>query len=403
MSKPTPPRDPKISIEHVYKIFGDDPASMLPRVQAGASKREILDEHSHVVGIRDINLDIAAGETFVVMGLSGSGKSTLIRHINRLIEPTAGRILIDGEDVLALDEARLRALRRQKISMVFQRFALLPHKTILANVMYPLRIDGVAREQARERAMEQIETVGLAGYEDRYPRHLSGGMQQRVGLARALATSADILLMDEAFSALDPLIRGDMQAQLKELQAKLHKTIVFITHDLDEALKLGDHIAILNDGELRQVGTGEDILLHPADDYVERFVRDVNRGQVVTLASTARTATTMAVAEVSRQALSAAIARDGVSDVIVVDADDRPLAAVSETVLYEHREKSDDWWRTPGNLPAPRTARDDQVLSDVLSLYAGRSTPLVVVDADGRVVGKMSATDAIAALTTDGG
>ncbi|MGX1305822.1 glycine betaine/proline transport system ATP-binding protein [Amorphus suaedae] len=402
MSTSSPTRDPKISIEHVYKIFGDDPQAVLPRVEAGATKREILEEDGHVVGIRDINLSIAPGETFVVMGLSGSGKSTLIRHINRLIEPTAGRILIDGEDVLTLDEKRLRALRRQKISMVFQRFALLPHKTILANVMYPLRIDGVAKDKARETAMEQIETVGLAGYEDRYPRHLSGGMQQRVGLARALATSADIMLMDEAFSALDPLIRGDMQTQLKELQAKLKKTIVFITHDLDEALKLGDHIAILNDGELRQVGTGEDILLNPADDYVERFVRDVNRGQVVTLASTARDATTMGVAEVSRQGLAEVIARDGVSDVIVVDGDNKPLAAVSETVLYEFRDRSDEWWRTPGNLPAPRTARDDQVLSDVLSLYAGHTTPLVVVDGDGRVVGKMSATDAVAALATDG-
>lgn len=403
MSNSTPPGDPKISIEHVYKIFGDDPASVLPRVQAGASKREILEEASHVVGIRDISLTIAPGETFVVMGLSGSGKSTLIRHINRLIEPTSGRILIDGEDVLALDETRLRALRRQKISMVFQRFALLPHKTILANVMYPLRIDGVPRDKAREAAMEQIETVGLSGYEDRYPHHLSGGMQQRVGLARALATSADILLMDEAFSALDPLIRGDMQAQLKELQAKLHKTIVFITHDLDEALRLGDHIAILNDGELRQVGTGEDILLHPADDYVERFVRDVNRGRVVTLASTRRDVTTLAAAELSRARLSDLIKRDGVDAVVVVDGDNRPVGAVSEATLYAGRDEPDAWWSDAGNLPMPETATDDTVLAEVLPRFAGHSTPLVVVDRDGRVVGGMSATDALASLANDDG
>lgn len=403
MSNSTPTGDPKISIEHVYKIFGDDPASVLPRVQAGASKREILEEAGHVVGIRDISLTIAPGETFVVMGLSGSGKSTLIRHINRLIEPTSGRILIDGEDVLALDETRLRALRRQKISMVFQRFALLPHKTILANVMYPLRIDGVPRDKAREAAMEQIETVGLSGYEDRYPHHLSGGMQQRVGLARALATSADILLMDEAFSALDPLIRGDMQAQLKELQAKLHKTIVFITHDLDEALRLGDHIAILNDGELRQVGTGEDILLHPADDYVERFVRDVNRGRVVTLASTRRDVTTLAAAELSRARLSDLIARDGVDAVVVVDGDNRPVGAVSEATLYAGRDEPDAWWSDTGNLPMPETATDDTVLAEVLPRFAGHSTPLVVVDRDGRVVGGMSATDALASLANDDG
>ena len=403
MSTSTPPRDPKISIEHVYKIFGEDPQSVLPRVQEGASKREILEETGHVVGIRDINLDIAPGETFVVMGLSGSGKSTLIRHINRLIEPTAGRILIDGDDVLTLDEKQLRSMRRQKISMVFQRFALLPHKTVLANVMYPLRVDGVARDKAREAAMEQIETVGLAGYEDRYPRHLSGGMQQRVGLARALATSADVLLMDEAFSALDPLIRGDMQAQLKELQAKLHKTIVFITHDLDEALRLGDHIAILNDGELRQVGTGEDILLHPADDYVERFVRDVNRGRVVTLASTKRDATTLAASELSRARLTELIERDGVDAVVVVDGDNRPLAAVSESTLYASRDEADAWWADANNLPTPETASDDTVLAEVLPRFAGRSTPLVVVDGDGRVVGRMTATDALASLANDDG
>ncbi|WP_018697844.1 quaternary amine ABC transporter ATP-binding protein [Amorphus coralli] len=403
MSSSTPPRDPKISIEHVYKIFGEDPQSVLPRVETGASKREILEETGHVVGIRDISLDIASGETFVVMGLSGSGKSTLIRHINRLIEPTAGRILIDGEDVLTLDEKQLRAMRRQKISMVFQRFALLPHKTVLANVMYPLRVDGVARDKAREAAMEQIETVGLAGYEDRYPRHLSGGMQQRVGLARALATSADVLLMDEAFSALDPLIRGDMQAQLKELQSKLHKTIVFITHDLDEALRLGDHIAILNDGELRQVGTGEDILLHPADDYVERFVRDVNRGRVVTLASTKRDATTLAASELSRARLIELIERDGVDAVVVVDGENRPVGAVSEATLYAGRNEPDAWWTDTGNLPMPEKASDDTVLAEVLPRFAGHSTPLVVVDAEGRVVGRMSATDALASLANDDG
>ena len=279
--------DIKIKVENVCKIFGNDPKKALEKVRAGMGKADLLAQTGHMLGLNNISLSIRRGETFVIMGLSGSGKSTLIRHFNRLIEPTDGRILVDGQDILALNAADLRQFRRRKVSMVFQRFALLPHKTVLENVMYGLLVDGVAKSEATRRAQEQITLVGLAGFEARYPGQLSGGMQQRVGLARALATDADILLMDEAFSALDPLIRHDMQMQLKEIQARLHKTIVFITHDLDEALLLGDHIAILKDGELRQIGTGPEILLNPADDYVERFVRDVNRARIVNCGSLA--------------------------------------------------------------------------------------------------------------------
>ena len=279
--------DIKIKVDGVCKIFGKDPKAALAKVRAGMGKADLLAQTGHILGLNNISLSIRRGETFVIMGLSGSGKSTLIRHFNRLIEPTDGRILVDGQDILTLNAADLRQFRRRKISMVFHRFALLPHKTVLENVMYGLLVDGVAKPEAIRRAQEQITLVGLAGFESRYPGQLSGGMQQRVGLARALATDADILLMDEAFSALDPLIRHDMQMQLKEIQARLHKTIVFITHDLDEALLLGDHIAILKDGELRQIGTGPEILLNPADDYVERFVRDVNRARIVNCGSLA--------------------------------------------------------------------------------------------------------------------
>ncbi len=272
----------KIRVEQVSKIFGPDPKTAMAVVNAGMGKAALLAQSNHVLGLHNINLNIRAGETFVIMGLSGSGKSTLIRHFNRLIEPTAGRILVDDTDVLSLNAADLRSFRRKKISMVFQRFALLPHKTVLENVIYGLVIDGMPKAQARAKGAEQVALVGLAGFENHYPGQLSGGMQQRVGLARALATDAEILLMDEAFSALDPLIRHDMQLQLREIQARLHKTIVFITHDLDEALLLGDHIAILKDGVLRQVGTGPEILVSPADDYVARFVRDVNRARIVT-------------------------------------------------------------------------------------------------------------------------
>jgi glycine betaine/proline transport system ATP-binding protein len=271
----------KIRVEGVSKVFGRDPKGALAKVRGGMDKARLKDETDHVLGLHDISLDIRAGETFVIMGLSGSGKSTLIRHFNRLIEPTGGRILFDGEDILAYDAERLQAFRRRKMAMVFQRFALLPHKTVAENVAYGLLLDGVQKAEALRRAGEQIALVGLTGFENSYPAQLSGGMQQRVGLARALATDAEVLLMDEAFSALDPLIRHDMQVQLKELQARLGKTIVFITHDLDEALMLGDHIAILKDGMLRQVGTGADILARPADDYVARFVRDVNRGRIL--------------------------------------------------------------------------------------------------------------------------
>lgn len=272
----------KIRVEHVSKIFGPDPKAALAKVNAGMSKTDLLAQTKNILGLHDINLNIRAGETFVIMGLSGSGKSTLIRHFNRLIEPTDGRILVDDVDVLSLNEPDLRAFRRKKISMVFQRFALLPHKTVMENVIYGLVIDGMPKAQAQAKGAEQITLVGLAGFENHYPGQLSGGMQQRVGLARALATDAEILLMDEAFSALDPLIRHDMQLQLRDIQARLHKTIVFITHDLDEALLIGDHIAILKDGLLRQVGTGPEILVAPADDYVARFVRDVNRARIVT-------------------------------------------------------------------------------------------------------------------------
>ncbi len=272
----------KIRVEQVSKIFGPDPKTAMAAVNAGMGKAALLAQSNHVLGLHNINLNIRAGETFVIMGLSGSGKSTLIRHFNRLIEPTAGRILVDDTDVLSLNAADLRSFRRKKISMVFQRFALLPHKTVLENVIYGLVIDGMPKAQARAKGAEQVALVDLAGFENHYPGQLSGGMQQRVGLARALATDAEILLMDEAFSALDPLIRHDMQLQLREIQARLHKTIVFITHDLDEALLLGDHIAILKDGVLRQVGTGPEILVSPADDYVARFVRDVNRARIVT-------------------------------------------------------------------------------------------------------------------------
>ena len=271
----------KIEINNVYKIFGPKPHDVLEMVKSGSGKEEVLEKTGHTVGLDNVSLKIEEGETFVCMGLSGSGKSTLIRHLNRLIDPTDGEILVEGTNVMSLDTEKLIDFRRHKMSMVFQRFGLFPHKTVLQNVGYGLEMQGIEPEKRNSVSMEKIEAVGLSGFENQFPSQLSGGMQQRVGLARALATDTDIMLMDEAFSALDPLIRSDMQKQLLDLQAQLKKTIVFITHDLDESLRLGDHIGILNAGKLVQVGTPVDIIMNPADDYVEAFVKDVNRAKVI--------------------------------------------------------------------------------------------------------------------------
>ena len=273
--------EPKIKIEALYKIFGKNPKEGMEHVKNGVDKNELLEKYNHVLGLKDINLNIREKSIQVVMGLSGSGKSTLIRHINRLIEPTSGKITVDMTDVMSYDKIALRNFRRQKTAMVFQRFALMPHMTVIKNVSLGLEMQGIDPKEVEKRAMHWIQKVGLSGYEERYPQHLSGGMQQRVGLARALANDSDILLMDEPFSALDPLIRKDVQEILLEIQSELNKTVVFITHDLDEALKLGDRIAILKDGEMDQEGLPVDILLNPGTEYVRKFVEDVNRSRVL--------------------------------------------------------------------------------------------------------------------------
>ncbi len=270
-----------IEIRNLYKIFGSDGMKAVDLVKKGVGKTELLREHNHILALKDINITMPAGCIQVIMGLSGSGKSTLIRHINRLIEPTAGEVLVHGADVVKMNRRDLREFRRHQTAMVFQKFALLPHRNVLDNTVYGLELRGVPRKEQVASAMRWIERVGLKGFEQRYPNQLSGGMQQRVGLARALANDAPILLMDEAFSALDPLIRVDMQSVLLDLQKEIKKTIVFITHDLDEALRLGDRIAILRDGEIIQQGTSQDIVLRPADDYIASFVKEVNRGRVI--------------------------------------------------------------------------------------------------------------------------
>ena len=274
-----------VEIRGVYKIFGPNPTSAIDLVKNGLSKQELMDGHGHVLGLENVDIDILAHDVQVIMGLSGSGKSTLIRHINRLIEPTAGEIIVQGRNVLEMSKTELRNFRRFKASMVFQKFSLLPHRSVADNVVYGLKIQNVDKELAVKRSHKWIDRVGLSGFENYYPSQLSGGMQQRVGLARALATDADILLMDEPFSALDPLIRTDMQDILLGLQEELSKTIVFITHDLDEALRIGDNVAILRDGVIVQKGSPQNIILNPANEYVAAFTKDINRGRVLQISS----------------------------------------------------------------------------------------------------------------------
>ncbi|WP_088348911.1 MULTISPECIES: betaine/proline/choline family ABC transporter ATP-binding protein [Rhodomicrobium] len=327
-----------IEIKNLCKIFGASPAAYVDAINSGGiSKSELMSRHSHVLGLKNISISIPAGSIQVIMGLSGSGKSTLIRHINRLIDPTAGRIVVNGIDVMGLNKTELQDFRRHQTAMVFQKFALLPHRTVLKNVVYGLEIQGVPLARQMEAGMRWIERVGLKGFENHYPSQLSGGMQQRVGLARALTNDAPILLMDEAYSALDPLIRMDMQTVLLDLQKEIKKTIVFITHDLDEALRLGDRIAILRNGEVIQQGTSQDIVLRPADDYIASFAREVNRGRVLHVetvmtplggAAIARPAATIEAGETLETA-ARLLTQANESEAIVIDTMRRPVGRIS--------------------------------------------------------------------------
>ena len=389
--------EPQIQIEGLYKVFGAAPKSVMPKVREGLSKDEILAATGHAVGLSDINLSIHKGEIFVVMGLSGSGKSTLIRHFNRLIDPTEGRILVDGVDVMSLNTKELDHFRRQRMSMVFQHFGLMPHRTVLENVAYGLTVQGVGKTTRNAKAAQWLDTVGLAGYEKQYPSQLSGGQQQRVGLARALCTDADILLMDEAFSALDPLIRGEMQDQLIELQERLHKTIIFITHDLDEALRIGDRIAILKDGKVSQVGRPEEILLTPADDYVEAFVRDVNRARVLTADVVMKPPAYRLTTENLDEALKQM--RGWKEDYGYVFHEDEYRGVVTQEAIEEACAQS--------ATPPPQlqdmaeegpTLQLDTVLQDALPTTMDSDYPVPIMSEDGEYQGTICTRDMVAVL-----
>lgn len=388
-----------IEVTHLYKIFGPRPQEVMAQVEAGVSKEHILDRTGHTVGLDDVNLRISGAETFVVMGLSGSGKSTFVRCVNRLIDPTAGQVLIDGADVAEMDAGEVTALRRTRMSMVFQSFGLLPHRNIVQNVAYGLRVRGVPKEERLEHAARWIEVVGLQGYERMRPRQLSGGMQQRVGLARALCTDPEILLMDEPFSALDPLIRRDMQDELIRLQRDLRKTIVFITHDLDEALRLGDHIAILKDGKVVQVGAPIDIITNPADDYVAEFVRDVNRARVLTAWATMERVSALDVDTSPDKAL-AETSGNGRRVVFVTEGDSRYRGYVEVDDVPDAVERGDSDLRKVLRDNAP-TAQGDQSLDELLSVVADSSRPIPVLDNERRLLGELTRQRTLSALAGD--
>ena len=389
----------KIIVKNLYKIFGKRPNEVLDRVRKGLSKKDALKQTGHTVGLDDVSLEVEPGETFVVMGLSGSGKSTLIRCLNRLIEPTAGEIIIDGQDIVQLRPREMQHLRRDKMGMVFQHFALLPHRNVIENVAYGLKLQRVDRVERFERARHWIEVVGLKGYEKARPGALSGGMQQRVGLARALATDPEILLMDEAFSALDPLIRTEMQDELIRLQRELHKTIVFITHDLDEALRLGDRVAILKAGQVVQVGTPEQILTNPADEYVEAFVRNVDRGRVLT----ARLATESALqvdVETTPTTLLPKISEDRWQTAYVSGKDGRYLGIVGIEEVRQGARRGDSDLRKLLSESAP-TIREQSVLAEVFSVAAASRIPIAVLNDDDVLMGVLTHNALLATLSVD--
>ena len=385
--------------EGVYKVFGRRPAEAVRRLKAGAGRDDV--RSLGTAAVIDVGFEVEQGETFVVMGLSGSGKSTLIRMLNGLWRPTAGRVLLGSDDLSTISARELRAVRQKRVSMVFQHFALLPHRTIIENAAYPLALQGIDRTERRRRAGLALERVGLGGWEDHLPSELSGGMRQRVGLARALAADTDVLLMDEAFSALDPLIRREMQDQLVELQQELGKTIVFITHDLNEAMRLGDRIAMMRDGRIVQIGTSDEILSDPANDYVARFVADVDRAQVLTARSVMVPARAVVGAGASSRLALHEMREADTSTVYVVDPDRtlRGVARDEDVVagLRAGRNRLVDLLRddvTPVPADAP--------LVDIFAPAAGTPLPLPVVDERGRLVGVIPRVTLLEAMTPNG-
>src|SRR3954471_7882627 len=376
--------DPYVEVRNVSKIFGKSPKAAIDLLKQGKSKKEILKATGLTVGVNNVNFKIYPSEIFVIMGLSGSGKSTLIRMFNRLIDPTIGEILIKNEDIVKMNAVRLREIRQKRISMVFQNFALFPHRTIVENAEYGLEIKKVPPDERRDKAMKALEVVGLKGYENQLPKQLSGGMQQRVGLARALASDTDIILMDEAFSALDPLIRKDMQNELIEIQEQYQKTIIFITHDLDEALRIGDRIALMRDGSVIQLGTPEQIMMEPANAFVEKFVEDVDLSKVLTASHVMKRPEKIGADRGPRVALEV-MRKQGFSSIFVVDRKQTLLGVLTADQArhaIDQNQSISDVMTT--DMP---TVTGDTLLGDLMDVMATSSLPISVIDEQRRIKG----------------
>ena len=390
----------RISVNALWKVFGPFPEQVMSPEHTGKSKADIQAELGCVVALQNVSFDVGLGETFVVMGLSGSGKSTLIRCLIRLIEPTAGEIWVDGEDVLAYSDKQLTQFRRRKSAMVFQHFGLLPHRTIIDNAAWGLEVQGVSKRERHERARESLEVVGLQGWENAFATELSGGMQQRVGLARALTVDPEILLMDEPFSALDPLIRREMQDELINLQQRIQKTIIFITHDLDEALKLGTRIAIMRDGKIIQMGVPEDIVERPADSYVEDFIRDVSKTRLMGAASIMEDPAAKALATQPPESAMVAMREAGVDIAAVVDSADGFMGVITAGQAVEaasrgvSRLQDLDYPETPASPRVP----PETSIDDLVPLAAATEHPISVVDEDGKLLGVIPRTALLASL-----
>ena len=376
--------EPIIRVTDVSKVFGRQKEQALKLREAGESKYEVEQATRTTVAIYNAHFEVKKGETFVLIGLSGSGKTALVRTLNRLIDPTEGEVWIDGKDITKMKKEELRNVRRKKISMVFQNFALLPHRTILENTEYGLEIQGIDKSERKQKALNALKLVGLEGYENQFPKQLSGGMQQRVGLARALANDTDILLMDEAFSALDPLIRKDMQDELLELQSAMEKTIIFITHDLDEALRIGDKIALMKDGEIVQIGSPEEILMNPSNQYVERFVEDVDLSKVLTASHVMKRAETVQIDKGPRVALQL-MKKLGISSIYVVDKKQILLGAITADDAKAAAENGQSLQSIIN--PNVQTVTGETLLTDLFDKVSTATIPVAVVDENNRLYG----------------
>lgn len=391
----------KLEVRNITKVFGKSPQKVISLLNEGLSKSEIFEKTKQTVGLNNVSFKVYDGEIFVIMGLSGSGKSTLLRCLNRLIEPTAGEILIDGQNITQINSEELRDTRRTKLGMVFQNFALLPHRTVLDNVAYGLEIQGIPKEDRYSKALAAIETVGLKGYESSKITQLSGGMKQRVGLARALANDPDILLMDEAFSALDPLIRSDMQNELLAIEDRMQKTIIFVSHDLDEALKLGDRIALMKDGKVVQIGTPDEILTEPADSYVSRFVAGVDRSKILTAETVMRRPEPLVSINSGLRVAIKLMKANGISSIYVVEGKSRRLRGIlmiGEALKALKAGKNLE----EAMLKEPPQVAPDLPLSDIIPLIAESQYPLAVVNDSGKLLGIMVRGTVLGALAMSG-